>query len=59
MLNDSVTSRDGMELVFELRELEAAGDSNAGEITVSGAQIKNYPPHLKKLFSFHLASSDQ
>ncbi len=25
-----------MELVFEMRELEAAGDSTAGEITVSG-----------------------
>jgi hypothetical protein len=25
-----------MELVFEMRELEAAGDSAAGEITVSG-----------------------
>jgi hypothetical protein len=28
-----------MELVFEMRELEAAGDSTAGEITVSGLRI--------------------
>jgi hypothetical protein len=33
-----------MELVFEMRELEAAGDSTAGEITVSGLRIVPFPP---------------
>ncbi len=43
-----------MELVFEMRELEAAGDSTAGEITVSGPQDCPPPPFWRPLVFFSL-----
>jgi hypothetical protein len=45
-----------MELVFEMRELEAAGDSTAGEITVSGPRIVHPPPPSSEGHLFFIPS---